>query len=139
MLASIRLQGTGREVIIDRVVDLSGNGFAHSPTSRPALEPLDFVANVAEYPALGLEHGRDVHPQHRGLCGVSRCFLFSVVQVSTGQKRTRDQSHAPRPAGDARTVVILRQEDGNGESRGAPRSITEPTLTRTATDRRSWP
>ena len=30
---------------------------------------------------------------------VSLCFLFSVVQVSTGRKRTRDQSYAPGPAG----------------------------------------
>jgi hypothetical protein len=42
-----------------------------------------------------------------GLRGVSLCFLFSVVQVSTGRKRTRDQSHAPGPAGDARSVVIF--------------------------------
>jgi hypothetical protein len=35
--------------------------------------------------------------------GASRghlCFLFSVVPVSTGRKRTRDQSHARGPVGD---------------------------------------
>ena len=42
-----------------------------------------------------------------GLRGVSLCFLFSVVQVSTGRKRTRDQSHAPGPVGDARTVAFF--------------------------------
>ena len=42
-----------------------------------------------------------------GRRGVSLCFLLSVVQVSTGRKRIRDQSHAPGPAGDAHTVLIF--------------------------------
>jgi hypothetical protein len=44
---------------------------------------------------LGLTHAR----------GVSLWFLFSVVQVSTGRRRTRDQSHAPGPAGEITEIT----------------------------------
>jgi hypothetical protein len=46
--------------------------------------------------------------------------------------RTHGRDFWPLYAHDS-LIARSRQEDGNGESRGAPRSITEPTLTRTAT------
>ena len=56
----------------------------------------------------------------------------------TSGGRTHGRDFWPLNADDS-LIARCAKKMGNGESRGAPRSITEPTLTRTATDRRSWP